>query len=205
MGGSNSGRPRVRPYLGMFLRLGVSNVADIPEGGWRSLSWSSGANIGVYGTNEGVELRFTRNGEDTCQPVPVTRLPCHFGGTRPMLRCPRCYRRCRSLYLYRTRFICRTCTRAPYWTQTASPDARLTKRIRHLQARLAPDECPDDYVVDWVPDRPKGMRRRTYERLVDRLLTVVDKRNAYLEPGLLRVLARCMTQGELDDLLKDQT
>ena len=205
MGGSNSGRPRVRPYLGMFPRLGVSNVADIREGDWRSLSWSSGASIGVYGTAEGVELRFNCNGEDTCQPVSVTRLPCNFGGTQPMLRCPRCYRRCRSLYLYSTRFICRTCTRAPYWTQTASPDARLTKRIRHLQARLAPDDCVDDYVVDWVPDRPKGMRRRTYAGLVQRLVHANDRRDTYLEPGVLRVLARLMTQEQVEDLLKDPT
>jgi hypothetical protein len=189
----------------MFLHLGVSNVAGIPAGGWRSITWESGSNIGVYGTNEGVELRFTHNADDIRQSVSVVQLPCHFGGTRPMLRCPRCYRRCRSLYLYGARFICRTCTRARYWTQTASTDARLTKCIRHLQARLAPDEDVDDYVVDWVPDRPKGMRRHTYAKLVERLEHANDRRDAYLEPGLIRLLARYMTQEQLDDLLKDPT
>ena len=205
MGNSNSGRPRIRPYLGMLLRLGVSDVAKLGNGDWRTLRWNNGANIGVYGARYGVELRFNCNGNEVHQPIIVDRLPCHFGGTRPMLRCPRCDRRCRCLYLYGTRFVCRTCTRAPYWCQTSSPDARLAHGIRRLQTRLAPDVDVDDFVVDWVQNRPKGMRQRTYGKLVDRLERLNGKRDAYLEPGLLRVLARCMTQGELDDLLKDLT
>jgi hypothetical protein len=70
---------------------------------------------------------------------------------------------------------------------------------------LAPDEDVDDYVIDWVPNRPKGMRRSTYARLVERLEHANDRRDAYLEPGLIRLLTRCMTQEQLDDLLKDPT
>jgi hypothetical protein len=205
MGNSNSGRPRSRAHLGMFLRLGASDVAQLGNGDWRSLRWNAGGNIGVYGAQHGVELRFNCNGNEVRQPVTVDRLPCHFGGTRPMLRCPHCDQRCRYLYLYGTRFVCRTCTRAPYWTQTASPDARMARRIRRTQHRLAPGEDADDYTIEWIPDRPKGMRQRTYGKLVERLEWLNDKRDAYLEPGLLRVLARCITQDQMDDLLKDLT
>ena len=144
MGNSNSGRPRLRPHLGMFLGFGVADVANLRDGDWRVLRWSNDASIGVQGTGFGIELRYSRDDAQQCVPVVVDRLPCYFGGTRPMLRCPRCDRRCRKLYLYGNRFMCRVCTRARYWTQSASTDARLTKRIRRLQTRLAPDEDADD-------------------------------------------------------------
>ncbi len=135
--------------------------------------------------------------------VPVDRLKCHFGGTRPQLRCPRCDGQCRKLYLYGAWFVCRLCTRARHWTQTASPDARMAYRIRRLQARLAPDVDVHDYVLDWVPDRPRGMRRATYRRIVERLERLHDKHDAYLEPGLLRSMARFMSDDLLDELLKE--
>jgi hypothetical protein len=31
----------------------------------------------------------------------------------------------------------------------------MAHRIRKLQARLAPDDDPDDYVLEWVPDPPQ--------------------------------------------------
>jgi len=203
MGNSNSGRTLERPHLGMFLRFAVSEVASLREGERMTLHWDNGSTVGVYGTRSGVELRYCRDDDEVRLPVTVDRLPCHFGGTRLLLRCPRCDCRCRKLYLYGSWFVCRTCTHSRYWTQTASPDARMAHRIRKLQGRLAPDDDPDDYVIDWVPDRPKGMRRATYRRLVERLERANDERDAYLEPGLFRVLARCMTDEVLTEMLKD--
>lgn len=205
MGNSNSGRPRERPHLGMFLSFAASDVAHLREGRWTTLHWRGGANVGVRGTHYGVELRYCREDDEVRLPVIVDRLPCHFGGTRSLLRCPRCDRRCRKLYLNGSWFICRVCTRARYWTQTCSPDARMAHRIRKLQAKLAPDVDVDEYVLDWVPDRPKGMRRATYRRLADRVERVYDKYDAHLEPGLWRLLARLMPDDELADILKGPT
>lgn len=204
MGGSNSGRARIRPHLGMFLRLNARNVADVPKGTTVILMWSGSATVAVKGAGHGVELHFAKDGEPVTQFVFVDRVPCHFGGARPVLCCPKCWRHCRSLYLYGWRFICRLCTRARYWTQTASPDARMARRIRQIQGRLAPDDDPDDYTIDWLPARPKGMRRRTYERLAEKMVAVVDKRDAYLEPGLLRLLARYSSPEMLAELLGEE-
>lgn len=200
MGNWNSGRPRIRPYLGLFQWFDVSKVAHLRDGDRVLITWNSGATIGVHGIAGGIELHFTCDGEPIFQSVPVDRLPCNFGGTRPMLRCPHCYRRRRRLYLCRRQFVCRTCTRARYWTQTCSVDARLTLRIRQLQKRLAPDDDPNDYVIDWVPRRPRGMRRATYRRVVCQLESLVDKRDAYLEPGMLRALARIARLAQDDEL-----
>lgn len=202
MGNSNSGCPRIRPYLGLFSSFSVADVATLREGDRAILQWSSGATVSVYGTRDGIEVRFRRDGYDVRLAVAVERLPCHFGGSRPLLRCPPCGRRCRRLYLRGRGFVCRVCTGARYWTQTASPDARMAHRIRKLQGRLAPGDDPDDYVIDWVPDRPRGMRRATYRRLVERLACVNDKRDTYLEPAMMRLLARWMTDEELAAFLE---
>ena len=81
----------------------------------------------------------------------------------------------------------------------------MTHRIRRIQQRLAPDDDPEDYVLEWVPDRPRGMRRATYQRLVDQLERLTEKRDAHLEPGLLRLLARLIPDDELADLLEVRT
>ena len=49
------------------------------------------------------------------------------------------------------------------------------------------------------------MRRATYRRLVDRLERVREKRDEYLEPALLRLIARLMPDNELAALLKGPT
>ena len=205
MGNGNSGRPRIRRHLGEFLWFDVSHVAHLGDGDWTVLRWRSGATVGLYGTRSGVEIRFHRGDSEVRLSVIVRRLPCHFGGTRPLLRCPRCERRCRKVYLCGSWFVCRLCTHARYWTQTASPHSRLAHRIRRLQARLAPEDDPDDYVLQWIPDRPRGMRRATYRGLVERLERVRVKRDAYLEPGLLRVLARLAPDDELAEWLGEMS
>ena len=93
MGNGNSGRPRIRRHLGEFLWLDVSNLASFRDGDWATLQWRSGATVGLYGTRSGVEIRFHRGDSEVRLSVIVRRLPRHFGGTRPLLRCPRCARR----------------------------------------------------------------------------------------------------------------
>jgi hypothetical protein len=52
--------------------------------------------------------------------VPVERTPCHFGGTRPWFRCPRCDRRVGVLYDAGKWFWCRHCTGLPYASSRAA-------------------------------------------------------------------------------------
>jgi len=72
------------------------------------------------------------------------------------------------LHLHGTRFLCRTRTHAPCWRQAVSPDACMAHRVLRTQRRLAPGEDAENFIVERVSDRPKGMRQRTYGKLVDR-------------------------------------
>ena len=106
----------------MFLRLAVGQVEKLKAGDLSLLRWSNGSTVSVVRKSHEFEFCFRREGAEIRQAVTVTRLACPFGGTRALFLCPRCWRRCRWLYVYRVRFICRRCTGVRYWTQTASPD-----------------------------------------------------------------------------------
>jgi len=92
---------------------------------------------------------------DDVETVRLAWTPCFYGGERPWLLCPRCSRRCAKLLDYRDHGLrCRSCYGAGYAVENDTPEWRLRRRIEKLEKRL----------VDGL-DRPKGMHRRTYERL----------------------------------------
>jgi hypothetical protein len=92
----------------------------------------------------------------------LTRTKCHFGGSRPWLLCPvgHCGRRCGVLYRMGRRFACRRCYGLAYRTQHEQPDGRLLLKAERIWRRLG---C----VFGDEPQRPKGMHRRTFQRLAD--------------------------------------
>jgi len=63
--------------------------------------------------------------------VPVTSTPCHFGGSRPWLRCPLCERRVGVLYarLAESRFACRKCRDLTY-DSVQSHNSRIDRLLR---------------------------------------------------------------------------
>ena len=112
-----------------------------------------------------LELRF---GPDTFpQRVRVSWTPCHLGGKRPWFHCPGCRRRIGKLYWggERLRYRCRQCLgNPPYGSQTKSASGRRLYAAWKARMQLA------SYSVnDPMPKRPRGMHRRTYNRLRARL------------------------------------
>lgn len=111
--------------------------------------------------------------EEYNQNIFITWTPCYFGGKRPWFVCPRC--QARAVYLYHLDlFACRKCQRLTYETQSVIRHTRLIWKRDHLEARLDPDR-----------ERPKGMHRKTYDRILDQLETV-DR--DIEEEGLIRLL-----------------
>ena len=57
---------------------------------------------------DSLTLRYASNGNPVNDEIEVERTPCHYGGTRPWFRCPRCARRCAVLYMRGGWFKCGT-------------------------------------------------------------------------------------------------
>jgi hypothetical protein len=135
----------------------------------RAFSWSwnrGGEPTGSIAVNvipqSAVRLIYTitTGGEkrDIDDRVTLIYKPCNFGGARPWFQCPRCARQVAVLYMRSGRMACRHCQRVAYSSQSEDVMARTWREQRRIEERLG------DH---W--QRPKGMRQRTYGRLLDRL------------------------------------
>lgn len=90
-------------------------------------------------------------------PIPLAWTPCHLGGQRVWFLCPCCGRRVAILYGGKS-FTCRHCHQLAYASQRENRFYRALRRARKIQDRLGWNgPC------GW--EKPKGMHRRTFERL----------------------------------------
>lgn len=100
--------------------------------------------------------------KDELYPVRLDWSPCTYGGRRAWFLCPArgCGRRVAILYGGAI-FACRHCYRLAYESQRENASYRAMGRARKIHMKLGGDGCLDGL----LPDKPKGMRWRTYERL----------------------------------------
>jgi hypothetical protein len=183
-----AGRPGWRRKCERLLSLDVRRMARegclIPgrAGGWQwSRSGEPFANIGYRAEASCLRLTYTWTppGGDPLSlnyPVWLTRTPCNFGGVRLWFVCPRCARRCAVIYgLARDgRFGCRQCLRLGYSGEAESVSDRTWRRQRKLEAQL----------------ERKGIRQRTFDRIMSRIEECEQRRDIALAPSLARLLAR---------------
>lgn len=100
---------------------------------------------------------------DVDYSVSLVRTPCHLGGERVWFRCPGrgCGRCVAKLYSVGHYYVCRHCGNLAYGSQNEDVTFRALSRADRLRRKLD----PKGYWDDGVPDKPKGMHWRTYERL----------------------------------------
>lgn len=143
--------------------------------GWTGARGEDAKALAVYCAGDSfLTLRFERTGETEKPPpqqIAVTFAPCPFGGRRVWLVCGLCGRRAFRLFLYPhfyigakrlERFYCRVCLGLTY-------DQRRTKDVGTLgqmRAQRVKKQLGDTaHHWEWLPDKPKYMRWRTYTRL----------------------------------------
>jgi hypothetical protein len=116
--------------------------------------------------------------------IELERAQCRFGGWRWWFRCPATGRRAHKLFLPRGGecFMSRPAYRLAYASQRLDAMGRLQHRKRLVLRKLD---------GDWEAAlRPKGMRHRTYERLLAKLEEVELRIDACFVEGLERIRAR---------------
>ena len=207
MGGSNSGRYSHRPKLDDALTLDINaqlkNGILLP-GNRRSgtITWSyvrSGkvsASIAYTAdmrdaSHANVVLSFSIDGEPQHQTLRMDREPCRFGGYRWWWSCPRTGRPVMKLYLPpgARRFASNRVYRLAYRSNSEDGFDRARQRVARLYSKLGGTFDAENLAV---PERPKGMHRRTYVRLAAELEQAIV---AY-EDHLLRGLSRLMRQSK---------
>lgn len=111
--------------------------------------------------------------------VYLVYTPCNYGKSRPWLVCPRCDRRLAKLYMRGGRFACRHCQKVAYSSQSEDEIDRTWRIQRKIEARIG-----DKYL------RPKGMRLRTFDKLVNELFHCQNVRNAAVDVMADRLIGR---------------
>lgn len=98
-------------------------------------------------------------------PIALDWTPCPFGSQRPWFRCPAegCGKRVAILYQGGSRFACRHCQGFAYPSQRENAIDRNLRQGRKIAQKLG--SC--DHTIASYPDKPKGMRWRTYQGLVN--------------------------------------
>lgn len=177
-----AGRPGWRRKCEQLLGLDVRKLVRaryiragyLVRGNWQWTWTHSGepsGNVGIEATYDQVRLTYTWTPDDS-EPqtfeyaVAIERTACNYGGTRAWLLCPRCGRRSAILYGVARdgRFGCRICMRLGYASETEDAFGRSWRTQRKLAARLGAKDDTDPH-----PPRPKGMRERTYQRILGRI------------------------------------
>jgi hypothetical protein len=101
--------------------------------------------------------------ERRTQVIPVTCTRCHFGGTRPWFIC-RCGKRAAILYPGVLGLLCcRACAGLAYESQLWGNRRRLYRKAEGIRRFFDNHGRPG---VDAKPQRPRGMHRKTYARLM---------------------------------------
>ena len=198
----NAGRPGWRRKCEHKLRFDIRVLhrkGRLAAGQYFSWYWSRDeervATISVMTFPGAVELEYTwtPHGCDArhvrCR-VELARRACRFGGERSWFQCPDCGRMCAVLFglSRRGNFACRVCQRLTYASEAESPIDRSWRAQRKLEARLTDQG-----------KRPTGMRRRTFERICEKLGAIEERRDELLWPSFLRIAGHLGVNA--DDLL----
>ena len=196
MGGFGSGRPgryvSIEGTQSYVLSVKPFNQARLPRGvrGKSEITFADGfeIEIGIY-TGEPVLLvkHYTNDGRDELieYAIPLEWTVPAYGGLRWWFQCPSTRRRCCKLYLPNggRRFLSRQAYRLRYACQVQTRLARLQRQCMKLNRALGGDGGHD-----WIPERPKRMWRRTYERLADKLDWYIDEADTEWSRGALALL-----------------
>jgi hypothetical protein len=161
---------------GTVEKFGSFDVHDLHRAGalrealvsflWVSFRWPGMVRLEANRWRVDVELRCGAS-----QRISVVWTRCHFGGGRPWFICVGCNRRVGILYNTGASLACRRCLDLRYASQRRGAKSRSYLQALKLRLRLNGIAS----IVGPIPDRPRRMHRRTYQRLCRRLEKLEQK------------------------------
>ena len=116
-----------------------------------------------------IRLDYSFRGKSYGYDVGITTSSCHYGNYRYWFNCPNCNKRVGVLYCAGV-YVCRHCIGANYATQLMQPIDKLFRKVAKIRHRLG---WPQG-IANGHGSRPKGMHRKTYDRLVSEHDRIAD-------------------------------
>ena len=206
MGGFGSGRPsgsgrnKVEGCCSIDANR-LHKAACLRPGWWGGWQWTRDgekvSSINLRAETDHLHLTYrVRVGggewEDVAETVRIVRVACRFGGARPYFICPgvvkgiACGRRVAKLYGPGRYFLCRHCYRLAHASQSEDTCDRTLRRANKIRQRLGGDPG----MVTPFPAKPKGMWRRTYERMWEQALAAETRADEAFVRRAEHLLAR---------------
>jgi hypothetical protein len=153
-------------------RVSVENCHSLSAWGrfqWVQFGRDEGFKCSWWEEDGWVILNSKRDGFKFTEQIPLLKSPCHFGGSRFWFACPSCGRRVGKLYLptniyYRDRsrphrWLCHYCYKLTYEQRRSRNLSQVFEwRAERIAQRLI---VKRNHFY-----KPKGMRWKTFERLV---------------------------------------
>ena len=103
------------------------------------------------------------------QQIRISWTRCHLSGWRPWMHCPYCEKRVAKLLKSMGGYCCRACIGNPlYACQAKSTYGRRHFEICKIRLQLSGNAS----LLEPFPERPRGMHRKTYNRLKARALNL---------------------------------
>lgn len=133
-----------------------------------------------------------------CVPVKLLRQRCTYDkpdnakAGRVYFEAPCCRRRVRKLALLPSGIRCGRCGSITYRSKRKSGIQRLIHKADLLAGRL---ECANWYSPP--KERPKGMRRETFNRLADEHAALVQEAMRVVRPRIMRAVGRAGIAGQM--------
>ncbi len=198
MGGYGSGRQRERNLITDFRFINVRwmNKQGLLKGkGINALNWSCNGRpwgkMEVLVDEDSIRLIYkeSRNDgpwEDKNISIKLLKTPCQFGGYQYWFECPVCRRRVCTVYLSDV-WCCRHCGHLAYPSENEDELERLRSKVYKLKEKLG-----EDY---WI--KPKGMHRKTYDRLREALLDAETKAEDAFDEKMRQLNQRLISFGKI--------
>lgn len=184
------------------------DVNRLHKAGVLSAGWSGGwewkrngervSSISMRGGEDQIVLSYrSRIGgedwQDVEEPIPIQWVSCRYDGRRPYFVCPgivngvACRRQVIKLYCASRYYLCRSCYRLTYTSRNEDSSDRALRRANKIRMRLGGEPGCEAA----LPKRPKGMWRKTYDRLTE----IVIESESHAEERFTRMAARLLDLG----------
>lgn len=155
--------------------------------------------LDVLVQEQGLWIKHLWAGTKGPQWLALERTACTFGGARLWFVCPGCQGRAGKLYLTvrerRPGLLCRRCLNLGYSCQREDREQRQARKVKKLQAKLGGSAQTSLQMP--LPDKPRGMHWRTYDRLAEAVIQTEMARLGSIRKGNQKLYASLPPETEL--------